>query len=290
MKGGALIAASQKKRKYKKSKDIEGLIERSLEEQTFYTAVELSKYIEEKYNRKLSRSIISRHLGEMGYSYKNIKNAPFNKNSPSIKEVRKEFFRMLCPLISERRAKVLFLDHCAFLPTDFPARHHSAPELSPLARGEGECLITALLLASFEEGVVDFRLRDGSCGSEDFASYLETAVEDLKRAERADGNLRILLLDIKDIHRSPRIEELRAGSRAHNVYIWYLPPLSAELNFVEHLGGKIRQQVRAHDYDSPGERREAVEDSIRFYSFRPLSAEAQEIRDYFRKAAQGENL
>jgi hypothetical protein len=63
VKGGALIASINQKRKYRKSKEIEELIERSLGESTFYTAVELSKYIQGKYNRTLSRSIISRHLG-----------------------------------------------------------------------------------------------------------------------------------------------------------------------------------------------------------------------------------
>jgi len=86
VKGGALIASINQKRKYKKSREIEELIENSLKENTFYTAVELSKYIFDKYNKVLSRSIISRHLGEMGYSYKNIKtNRPINKNTIQIK-------------------------------------------------------------------------------------------------------------------------------------------------------------------------------------------------------------
>lgn len=63
MKGGALIASLQKKRKYRKSVEIEQIIERALTERPFYTAVELSKYILIKFHRSFSRSIISRHLG-----------------------------------------------------------------------------------------------------------------------------------------------------------------------------------------------------------------------------------
>jgi hypothetical protein len=38
--------------------------------------VELSEYIFRETKKKFSRSIISRHLGEMGYSYKNLKISP----------------------------------------------------------------------------------------------------------------------------------------------------------------------------------------------------------------------
>jgi hypothetical protein len=63
VKGGALIASLQKKRKYKKSLHIERTIEEALQRQSFYTAVELSEYIFRETNKKFSRSIISRHLG-----------------------------------------------------------------------------------------------------------------------------------------------------------------------------------------------------------------------------------
>lgn len=63
VKGGALIQAMHQKRKYKKSREIEQLISKSLNEGRFHTAVELSRHIEKHYNVTLSRSIISRHLG-----------------------------------------------------------------------------------------------------------------------------------------------------------------------------------------------------------------------------------
>ena len=63
VKGGALIASLQKKRKYKKSLIIEDIIDKSLAAQPFYTAVELADYIYRMYHRRFSRSIISRHLG-----------------------------------------------------------------------------------------------------------------------------------------------------------------------------------------------------------------------------------
>ncbi len=76
VKGGALIASLQKKRKYKKSLVIEEIIDKALASRPFYTAVELSEYIYKIHGKRFSRSIISRHLGEMGYSYKNLKSSP----------------------------------------------------------------------------------------------------------------------------------------------------------------------------------------------------------------------
>ena len=99
VKGGVLISSTQTKRKYKKSRQIEDLIAQALTERSFFTAVELSKYIFNKYGKSLSRSIISRHLGEMGYSYRSNKsiskqpnsNQSKDVNSNTIKEIRKDY-------------------------------------------------------------------------------------------------------------------------------------------------------------------------------------------------------
>lgn len=71
-----MIESIQKKRKYKKSLLTEEIIEKALASRPFYTAVELAEYIRDTFGKKFSRSIISRHLGEMGYSYKNLKSSP----------------------------------------------------------------------------------------------------------------------------------------------------------------------------------------------------------------------
>jgi transposase len=123
VKGGALIAAMHHKRKYKKSREIENLIKESLRRNKFYTAVELSKFIEQNYGVTLSRSIISRHLGEMGYSYKNIKAKPVpNKNSPNIKEIRTQYALALSFMRERKGYRVLFLDECFFPAADYLQR------------------------------------------------------------------------------------------------------------------------------------------------------------------------
>jgi transposase len=91
VKGGALIASLQKKRKYRKSVEIERIIELALADRAFFTAVELSNYIYARYGRMFSRSIISRHLGEMGYSYKNLKSTPMEKNKQKYKDCRQQY-------------------------------------------------------------------------------------------------------------------------------------------------------------------------------------------------------
>lgn len=113
VKGGALIESLQKKRKYKKSMDVEKLIERSLRERPFYTAVELSKYIHKRHQRYYSRSIISRHLTEMGYSFNNIKPFPLEKNSGKYIEARRLFAKII-ESYAEDESNFIFADEVAF--------------------------------------------------------------------------------------------------------------------------------------------------------------------------------
>ncbi len=72
--------------------------------------MELANYIKNNYGRILSRSIISRHLGEMGYSYKNVKERPVNKNAQHIKELRKKFAVALTLLRDKLFSEVYYLD------------------------------------------------------------------------------------------------------------------------------------------------------------------------------------
>ncbi len=113
VKGGALIASLQKKRKYKKSLVIEEIIDTALASRPFYTAVELSEYIYNKHNKRFSRSIISRHLGEMGYSYKNLKSSPIEKNKPKFKETRKVYADIVYPYLSSPGVVALYIDELA---------------------------------------------------------------------------------------------------------------------------------------------------------------------------------
>lgn len=123
MKGGVLIASELKKRKYKKSRELEQMMEQALSSRPFYTASELSDYIQRVWNRKYSRSIISRHLCEMGYSYRT-KNLPLHphpptshshphSHRPTIASSRRIYASILHPLLDEPRLLVLFLDELA---------------------------------------------------------------------------------------------------------------------------------------------------------------------------------
>ena len=73
----------QRKRKYKKSYEIEKLIELSLKERSFTTSVELSRHIAQRHGKHFSRSIISRHLAALGYSFNNVKYHSPVSNDPA---------------------------------------------------------------------------------------------------------------------------------------------------------------------------------------------------------------
>jgi hypothetical protein len=52
------------------------LIEEALKKDKFYTAVQISKFIYIQFGIILSRSVVSRHLADMGYSFNNLKPYP----------------------------------------------------------------------------------------------------------------------------------------------------------------------------------------------------------------------
>jgi len=81
----------------------------------------LSSYIHKKHSKKFSRSIISRHLGEMGYSYKNITNNPLEKNKPKYKEIRRIYAVLMMPIVLSTTT-VVYIDELACSLSNFMKR------------------------------------------------------------------------------------------------------------------------------------------------------------------------
>ncbi len=63
----------------------------------------MTEYIESNYGIKFSRSIISRHLGEMGYSYKNVsKHQQYNSSESKYDQLKKIYSYIILPLIQAK--------------------------------------------------------------------------------------------------------------------------------------------------------------------------------------------
>ena len=66
-------------------------------------------HILHRHGKKFSRSIISRHLGEMGFSYKNQKTSTVDSNKSKFKQLRQYYARMVLPII-HRGAHLVYID------------------------------------------------------------------------------------------------------------------------------------------------------------------------------------
>ena len=168
VKGGALIASLQKKRKYKKSLVIENIIDQALATKPFYTAVELADYIEAMYNNRYSRSIISRHLGEMGYSYKNLKSSPTEKHNPEYVKTRRIYSDIAYPYLSSDTSKVLFIDELACNLSAFQRK-----KTSGLPKEDNPMEYTSIMLGVTTERIVYYETKQGFFNGEEFSGFLE---------------------------------------------------------------------------------------------------------------------
>lgn len=77
----------------------EKYIEESLKVRPFYSAESLAKYILREFRVSYPRSVIGRHLSEMGYSSNNIKAFPLEKNGAKCISLRKLYAHILEPLL-----------------------------------------------------------------------------------------------------------------------------------------------------------------------------------------------
>lgn len=87
----------------------------------------------------------------MGYSYKNIKSKPPNRNSPHIKELRKKFTAAFCLLRDKYQAYVYYIDEYVFSLAELPRKQWQDPNWA-----QGELFLT--ILAS-PQGVIKYELR-----------------------------------------------------------------------------------------------------------------------------------
>lgn len=104
----------------------------------------MTNHIQNNYNIKVSRSIISRHLGEMGYSYRNIGYSN-DLSRAKLVQVRKLYAEIMKPLI-ERRETLIYLDEmsCCFREGK-----------------EGPQMTVSIVVACTIYGVLYFHLQDG---------------------------------------------------------------------------------------------------------------------------------
>lgn len=261
VKGGALIASLQKKRKYKKSLIIEEIIDKALATRPFYTAVELSDYILQCHGKKFSRSIISRHLGEMGYSYKNLKSSPIEKNKPKYKETRRVYADIVYPYLSSPGVVVFYIDELACNVATFQRRRVSFNPKELYQENASDYV--SLMVGATTEGILFFQIKHGFYNQQDFINALQACLVKIvdtkfgKRAPATDSAL-ILITDMNKIHLDTFDSEnkpIKSILKRYNTRRFYLPPASPHLNPLESMFTHLKTKLLKKDIKSSSDLR-----------------------------------
>lgn len=107
----------------------------------------------------------------MGYSYKNLKSTPIEKNKPKYKEIRKMYAELLKPLLDDERMQrtVIYVDEMACSISSFLKRKDS--ELKRSDCREQEEYVSVLIAARSEE-IVYYEVREGFPSRSDFCKAL----------------------------------------------------------------------------------------------------------------------
>lgn len=256
VKGGALIASLQKKRKYKKSLIIEEIIDKALASRPFYTAVELSDYILEIHGKKFSRSIISRHLGEMGYSYKNLKSSPIEKNKPKYKETRRVYADIVYPYLTSPGVTILYMDELACNVATFQRRRISFNPKDLYQENANDYV--SLMVGATIDGIMIFQIKVGFYSQEDYITALHNCLNkivDAKFGRRppVTENSLILITDMNKIHLDPLDSDhkpIKNLLTRFNTRRFYLPPSSPHLNPLESMFTHLKTKLLKKDIKS----------------------------------------
>jgi hypothetical protein len=136
-------------------------------EKEFFTASEMTAYIETRYNKRFSRSIISRHLGEMGYSYKNVSQGSDYKDDAKFNKIRKTYAEIMCPLF-ERDEKLIYFDEMSCYTGE---------------EEEGKPKVISIMVACTSQGVLFTHMQEGFFTREHFFDILKDFLSNLRKNE-----------------------------------------------------------------------------------------------------------
>ena len=204
-----------------------------MSEKEFFTASEMTEYIETRFSKKFSRSIISRHLGEMGYSYKNVSHGNSNNETKFLK-MRKTYAEIMKPLI-ERNETFIYIDEMSCCEKEVEGR---------------EPRTVSILIACTIYGVLYFHIQEGFINRERFYHILKEFLINLRESPlckniQGENEELYLIVDASSIHRDSNINSCGLATMLieENTDIYYIPPSSPEFNPLEPIFENIRQAL-----------------------------------------------
>ena len=107
--------------------------------------------------------------------------------------------------------------------------------------------------------------------------FLEAITDDFKPYERDN----VILLDIDNkVHTTEEMMSLRNIIRNDRIHLFFIPPHSNQINAVETLLPKIKENIRPQSYESVDELREAINESLRGIPVKSIQTCWKECENY----------
>jgi transposase len=143
------------------------------------------------------------------------------------------------------------------------------------------------LLLLGEEGVVRSEVCVGPVLDAQYMLFLEGAAEDLK----GEGREWLIALDMDNkIHTTEEMTQVRNLIRNDRVHLFFIPPNSYQMSAIEWLLPRLKQMVARRTYESTGELREAIQDSLRQIPLEMIQTCLRESEEYLTRGINSINF
>lgn len=121
-------------------------------------------------------------------------------------------------------------------------------------------LIGTLCLEGEAPQLLEYRMLEGPCRTEEVLGYLDSLAE---KAQREGGRV-VVVLDNASFHKAEAIREARAGWEAKGLELYYLPAYCPHLNLIEGVWRRLKGFLMPRRYyDSLAELKQAVLSALR---------------------------
>jgi transposase len=242
--------------------------------------VELSKYILCKFQ---------------GYSYKNLKSTPIEKNKPKYKEIRRMYAELMLPLLADERTArtVIYVDEMACSLSSFLKRKGS--EFKRVDSRETEEYVSVLIAARNEE-VVYYEVREGFPSRRDFLRALGCIRRKMNQLLKYEAGGEqwplVVVCDLNRIHREVEGDgdSIREALSALNMHQYFLPPFSFQLNPLETLFLNIKTRVGKREIHSIHDLHAQILHYMRELQAENVDVHFKEIPDWLHKSLREENF
>lgn len=140
----------------------------------------------------------------MGYSYKNLKVTPIDKNKPKYKEIRKIYAKFLTPIFNHG-CLFVYVDELACSLSNFIKKKGGSGEIKKIEGLRDEEEYVSVLIAASAEGVLYYQVKSGFMNRYDFCDALKFSVGEIERTNHESylGPQRkyFFITDVNKIHR-----------------------------------------------------------------------------------------